>query len=184
MRFESRTVDAPAGTERIGAIACWAFGIAWAIWGLTGIAGGPARIVVGIVALALAGATAVVVFRGDGSSRPRRLPADWQRRYNLLVLAEFVVIFLASLALGRTGHAELIPMAICLIVGLHFLPLAGLFDMPTYRWTAIALCLVAFAGAGLITVTGADAVRAVVGFGAAVVLWASAAIPSHYPSRG
>lgn len=174
MRFESQTVEAPEGTERIGAIACWAFGIAWAIWGITGLSGGAVLAGVAVIAVALAGLSAVTAFRAGATSRPRRLPADWQRRYNLLVLAEFVIIFLASLALGRTGHAELIPAAICLVVGIHFFPLASIFDMPPYRWTAIALCVVAAIGAGLLGVTGAATGRAVVGLGAAAVLWVSA----------
>lgn len=176
MRLESTTVEAPEGTERIGAIACWAFGIAWAIWGLTGVAGGATLAVVAIVALALAAGAGVIALRSGGSSRPRRLPENWQRRYNMLVLAQFGIIFLASLTLGRAGYPELIPAAICLIVGLHFFPLAGIFDMAPYRWTAIALCVVAIIGAGLSVVTGAAPVRAVVGFGAAAVLWATAVL--------
>ena len=169
------TVDAPAGTERIGAIACWGFGIAWAIWGVTGVSGGLPLAVAGLVTLVLGIFTATIAFRSGGSPRARRLPADWQRRYNLLVLAEFVAIFLVSLALGRSGNPEAIPVAICLLVGLHFFPLTGIFDMTPYRWTAIALCLVAVIGGGLLGVTTAATARAVVGLGAASVLWTTAA---------
>jgi hypothetical protein len=172
--FDPATVEAPRGTERIGAIACWAFGIAWAIWGITGLPSGTVLVVLGAIVVALAVVTAANAFRAGESRRPRRLPRDWQRRYNLLLLAEFGFIFLASLALGRVGHPELIPAAICLIVGLHFFPLAGLFDMAPYRWTAIALCVVAIGGGGLLGVTGAATVRAIVGLGAAAVPWGSA----------
>ncbi len=172
MTDESRTVEAPEGTERIGAIACWAFGVAWAIWGLTGVSAGFA-LAAAIVAV-LAVAVAVTVFRGGDGRRPRRLPRDWQRRYNLLVVAQFVLIFLASLGLGMVGVPELIPPAICLIVGIHFIPLAGIFDMPAYRVTALGLCGVAVIGGALLAPTGAATVRAVVGLGAALVLWAAA----------
>lgn len=174
MALSPGTVEAPAGTERIGAIACWGFGVAWAIWGLTGISGRVALVIAVVVSIVLAAATAAVAFRASESPAKRRLPADWKRRYHLLVLAQFVTIFLASLTLGRMGYPEAIPVAICLIVGIHFVPLAGIFDIEPYRGTAIALCAVAVTGGGLLAVTGAAAVRAVVGLGAAIVLWASA----------
>lgn len=174
MASSPRTVEAPAGTERIGAIACWGFGVAWAIWGLTGISGSAALAILGVVAIVLAALTAAVACRASESPAKRRLPAGWKRRYHLLVLAQFVSIFLASLTLGRMGYPEAIPVAICLIVGIHFFPLAGIFDIEPYRLTAIALCAVAVTGGGLLAITGAATVRAVVGLGAAAVLWASA----------
>ena len=186
MAFEPRTVEAPAGTERIGAIACWAFGVAWAIWGISGLEAGVTLAIVTIVALALAVIAGVIAFRrgGDRDDRqPKQLPANWQRRYNLRVAAEFVIIFLTSLALGRAGYPELIPVAVCLIVGVHFFPLAGIFDMAPYRWTAIALCIVAIAGGGLLAVISSTNVRATVGLAAAAVLWASAVRVSPWSAR-
>jgi hypothetical protein len=97
----------------------------------------------------------------------------WQRRYNLLVLAEVVAIALVAATLGRLERPELIPMAICLIVGLHFLPLGSMFDMPAYRWTAAGLTTVALAGVALVPLEGADTARAGVGIAAALVLWAT-----------
>jgi hypothetical protein len=105
----------------------------------------------------------------------RRLPADWQRRYNLLMLAELVIIFLASLTLGLIGYPE----AIYRIVGIHVFPFTSSFDIKPYRRTAIALCAVAVTGGGQLAVTGAASVRVIVGLGAAAVLWASAVWPSQ-----
>ena len=175
MAFSTDTVEAPTGTERIGAIACWGFGIAWAIWGLSGLSSASLA-VAGVLSLALAAVTGVAAFRSRVNVVARRLRSDWQRRYNLLVLAEFVAIFLASFAFGRAGYPEAIPVAMCLIVGLHFFPLAGIFDMAAYRWTAIGLCLVAAVGCASLAVTGSTIVRAVVGLGAAAVLWATVAM--------
>jgi hypothetical protein len=110
------------------------------------------------------------------------LPRNWQRRYNLLLLAEFALIFLSSLALRRTGHPELIPPVFCLIVGLNFFPLAGIFDMKPYRWTAIALCVIAIIGFALLGPIGPAKVRVVVGPGAAT-LWASAIGVAQRPAH-
>lgn len=72
-------------------------------------------------------------------------------------------------------HAELIPALVCLVVGVHFFPLARLFDVPRYRLTGSALVIVA--AATLITMLPLDLSaatgRAAASFGAALVLWAT-----------
>ena len=45
------------------------------------------------------------------------------------------LIALVSVLLGRSGLSDWIPVAVGLIVGLHFLPLACVFEMPVYYWT-------------------------------------------------
>jgi hypothetical protein len=57
----------------------------------------------------------------------------------------------------------------------HFLPLARLVGLERFRSTAGALLVVAVPGAGVSVISDDEAARALVGFGAAVVLWASAA---------
>ena len=174
--MESRTETAPQGSDRFGAIVGWGFGVAWAAWGVSGVADSTARLVAIVVAAGLGIAALFVVLRGDlrGVQRPRQMPADWRRRYNLLILVEVVAIFLASFALGRAGLPGLIPVAVCLIVGVHFYPLAGVFDLKAYRWTAVGLCAVGVTGAALFAVVSAGTVRAAVGFSAAIVLWGTA----------
>lgn len=44
-------------------------------------------------------------------------------------------IALVSVLLGRSSHGDWIPLAVGLIVGVHFLPLAYIFEMPVYYWT-------------------------------------------------
>jgi hypothetical protein len=87
------------------------------------------------------------------------------------MLAEFVIIFLASLTIGLIGYPE----AINRIVGIHVFPFTSSFDIKPYRRTAIALCAVAVTGGRLLAV----AVRAIVELGAAAVLWASAVCASQ-----
>jgi undecaprenyl pyrophosphate phosphatase UppP len=168
----TRTEAAPQGSERLGAIMSWGFGVAWAAWGISGIADSTVQLGAIVVAVVLAIATLTAVLRGGPTTAEgRQLHHDWRRNYNMLVLAEVVAIFLASAALGSAELPELIPVAICMIVGVHFFPLAGVFNIATYRWTAIGLCAVAVAGAALYAAVSGGTVRAVVGLGASLVLW-------------
>jgi hypothetical protein len=45
------------------------------------------------------------------------------------------LIALVSTLLGRWRLGDWIPVAVALIVGVHFLPLASVFEMPLYYWT-------------------------------------------------
>lgn len=68
------------------------------------------------------------------------------------------------------------------IVGLHFFPLARLYDQWQYRWTASLLTVVAVVGILLVVAGFAnETVRIVVGLGCAVVLWTSS---YHLALRG
>ncbi|MFF7443361.1 DUF7010 family protein [Streptomyces sp. NPDC008122] len=90
----------------------------------------------------------------------------------LVDAAEPVAVFAVIAASNASGRPELIPVGICLVVGLHFFPLARLFDQRRYRWAAILLTAVALAGLAVLAAgAGSETVRAVVGLGAALVLW-------------
>lgn len=72
--------------------------------------------------------------------------------------------------------SELVPPVVCLIVGLHFFPLARLFDQPQHTWTATGLCLAAGAGLVILAVgAGPEASRVVIGLVAAGTLWVTSA---------
>ena len=45
------------------------------------------------------------------------------------------LIALSSVLLARSGLGDWIPVAVGLIVGVHFLPLAHVFEVPLYYWT-------------------------------------------------
>ena len=63
------------------------------------------------------------------------------RRFGVIVIGEFAAIVVAVLLLGIFKHPEYIASVICLIVGLHFLPLASLFGVRIYILLGIALSL-------------------------------------------
>jgi hypothetical protein len=110
----------------------------------------------------------------DAPERPRHQPEGWYRRVGLINLAQFGVIALVVLVFINLGAPQFVPPLVCLIVGLHFIPLARSFDQPQYVWTAAGLCLAAVVGLiVLATGLGAELSRVLVGLMAAVTLWAT-----------
>ena len=86
-------------------------------------------------------------------------------------MAQAATIGVTAAALILGGQPTLVPPAVCLVVGLHFLPLARLFDQPEFRWTGSGLCLVALVSGALHLWGSASVAVVAAGFGAAAVLW-------------
>ncbi|MFE3070062.1 hypothetical protein [Streptomyces sp. NPDC059247] len=187
MTTESTDAECLALTRdlrRRGAIVLAVFALVWAFAGGSGIAAAPVSVAVGIVAAAVTVAAVVLAFRGTAGPVTRlvRLPEKWNRGVGMVNAAEVVAIFAVIAASNASGHPEFIPVGICLVVGVHFFPLARLFDQGQYRWTAVLLTAVAVVGLVVLAAgTSAETIRAVVGLGAAAVLWASS---FHVALRG
>jgi len=99
------------------------------------------------------------------------------RRFGLIVASEWIGLGLAAGVAGGTGHAWAIPVLICAGVGVHFFPLAGLFHVPLYNATGVALCVIAVATIVLAPVTGTAALWTTLpGIGAALALYATCAV--------
>lgn len=172
------------GVRRRGVLILAGFAIIWAMAGSTGVSDPTSSRALFAAAVALAVLAVVPALRPGwlpAASRQRRLADDWHRRYARVVVAEAAGIGVAAAVCLGVGAPSATPAAICLVVGVHFLPLAPVFDQPQYRWTAAGL--VAVAAAGLVAITAADAATAIaiVGFGAAAVLCATAL---HVATRG
>lgn len=113
------------------------------------------------------------------TDRRRHLPPRWRRGVGLVNGIQTVAIVATVAGLVAAGAPQFVMPVVCLIVGVHFLPLRRLFDQPQYRWTGVALIVVAVAGLGGL---GDPALsRGIVGLGAAATLWATAA---HLAVRG
>ena len=126
----------------IGTLVMTGFGIWWVFAAMSSISGVALwiYIAVAIVPATLAG---FAIFR---LCRLRDLPGDpsptaekMARNFRIVLIAEVLVIVLAIVALGRSGHPDFITVAIALIVGLHFLPLAAIFRVPLYYTTGIVM---------------------------------------------
>ncbi|MEU7034639.1 hypothetical protein ABZ958_13250 [Streptomyces sp. NPDC046237] len=170
--------------RRRGAIVLAVFALVWALAGGSGIAAVPVSVAIGVVAACVTVGAVVLAFRGAAGpvTRPVRLPEKWNRGVGLVNMAELVAIFAVIAASNASGHPEFVPVGICLVVGLHFFPLARLFDQGQYTRTAIFLTAVALVGLAFLAAGATpETIRAVVGLGAAVVLWASSL---HVALRG
>ncbi|HEX6123686.1 MAG TPA: hypothetical protein VFY89_11025, partial [Ktedonobacterales bacterium] len=101
-------------------------------------------------------------------------------QFAVVFTVEIVAIALAVWLLIRTGHTALIAPVVAVIVGLHFLPLAALFQAPAYYITGIAMSLLAVVCIVAVVVgahpgeTPARLWSSVVGLGSAAILWATA----------
>ncbi len=104
---------------------------------------------------------------------PARNRAVWSG-FGLVFTAEMALIFLARFLLVRSGTDELILPVIALIVGLHFLPLARIFEFWLFSITGLSLCGIALLAlaAGLSAPSPIpDGWLLFVAAGAALVLW-------------
>ncbi|MFE4589979.1 hypothetical protein [Streptomyces laurentii] len=182
---DAECLDLTRTLRRRGAAVFSVFAVVWALAGASGVASALAPTLVGAaVAVAVTAAVLVVAFRGTAGpvTRPVRLPERWQRGIGLVNGIQLVVIFAVIAASNASGHPAFIPVGICLVVGLHFFPLARLYDQRQYTATAALLTALAVVGFGLLLAgMAAESVRAVVGLGAALVLWGSAL---HVGTRG
>lgn len=153
------------------------FGFVWAMAGAS--VAGQASLAVMVAAAVVSVAVAVLGHRYGGDragARQRSLPQGWGRSVGLVNVAQIVGIATAAFGLSKTGLAPLIPPVVCLIVGLHFIPLARLYDQPQYRWTAALVSTVSLVGFGAwLWGAGTETVLGVVGLPTAAILWGSAA---------
>jgi hypothetical protein len=130
----------------------------------------------------------VVAVRATGQ-RTAMAEREIRLRYNVIVGVEFLLIGVGVGVLGHTGSTRWIPVWVCAVVGVHFLPLArvfpGLFLVPLAwalgagRWAPVAVALSALV-LGLApltspsTVTGPGAGLCLVAAAVATLLAASA----------
>jgi hypothetical protein len=143
-------------------------------------------------ALALGSAGALVVavlgairaIRGPRTQGAMGDPAA-RRRYGTVVGVEFALAAFGAGALGAAGVGPYIPVLICAVVGLHFFPLAPVFQDPALRWLGAAITAVAAAAllVGVFTgvppshVTGAGAGLALLAFSISALVGPRAAAP-------
>ena len=108
--------------------------VTWKKW--LGIGGG--------VSLALAAAGGILAWQhwSDGSalSEPGAM-----RRYGIILGIELAAAALGAAVLGLRGHRELIAPWVCLVVGAHFIPLAGPLQSPILYPLAVVMVLIAVA---------------------------------------
>jgi hypothetical protein len=161
------------------------FGGLWALTGTSFLQGAfriGTYIFIGLVTLIFFG-VGVMLLRSARSLSPAVVPEDvaGSRRsgiwFGMVVGGEVLLVVLAGNLLSLFGATSLIIPVVALIVGIHFLPLAGLFHVRVYYLTGVLLCLLALIAlvALLLGIQIAGPSPAnwsyFVGMGAALVLW-------------
>lgn len=91
--------------------------------------------------------------------------------FGIIFTAEGLFIGLAAVILNHLGLSGWIPLAAAALVGLHFLPLARLFEVSLYYWTG-TISVLAMVACSFIPDSGARQLSA--GLVMAAILWLSA----------
>lgn len=138
--------EAPARTLANAVIVEAFFAFAWFGWGQAGPPFAVSVVLgVGAVLSALVAAGGIrAAWRLRDQPSPLSGPAAG-RRYGIIVGTEFGLAGVGAAILGVSGHAEFIPAWVCLVVGVHFVPLSRVFPGIGMVAMAIALSLVAVA---------------------------------------
>ena len=147
----------------IVALADWAARPNWAI---------PAAIVATIILLAMS-ASRILATRGIESQDDPVAEAQGKRAgmwFGIIFGVEGGLIFLCSMVLAHERLELWIPVGIALIVGLHFIPLARVFEVPLYYGTG-ALCVLGVLACVFIGDSGLRLL--LTGLTMATVLWGS-----------
>ncbi|WNM37227.1 hypothetical protein RMN56_18810 [Micromonospora halotolerans] len=152
-------------------------GVFAAVWFSVPKADPPLRslLVVGsVVALVAAAVGAALVVRaGRRPAGERDRSAD--RRYGLIVVAEFAVALIGGLLLAAAGLGGYVPVLIGAVVGVHFVPLAPVLRDRLLVPLGVAVTLVALAGL-VVGLVSAVAAGLVVGTGTGALLLAYAVL--------
>ena len=108
---------------------------------------------------------------GAGASRWRsRRTRAADRRYLLIVVAEFAAAGLGAVLLAAAERSEYIPVLVCAVVGLHFFPLVPVLRDPLLRPLGSAMCVRGRGGARRPRSARRSSAGLVVGTGAGLLL--------------
>ncbi|MFI9050083.1 hypothetical protein [Streptomyces sp. NPDC053427] len=151
------------------------FGLGWWLLGTSAFGGWvrPVAVVAGCAAtIGLMLAARHFLPASEGAP----FPADRRRRFQQINGLQWLLIIVIGVVCGRAGVPVLIPPLVAVVVGLHFLPLAAVFEQPRLRIPAALLSVAGAAGMTVWAMNGPDeTVRLVVGLLSALSLWGMAA---------
>lgn len=152
-------------------------GVFAAVWFSVPKADPPLRslLVVGSVGALLAAAVGAVLVARAGRRPAGERDRAADRRYGLVVAAEVAVGLTGALLLAAAGLTGYLPVLVCAVVGVHFVPLAPVLNDRLLVPLGVAVTLVALAGLVVDLVSGVSA-GLVVGTGAGAVLLAYAVL--------
>ncbi|WP_245645132.1 DUF7010 family protein [Peribacillus loiseleuriae] len=161
------------------------FGTLWAYTGIMGLQGwGVPLLLVAAVTIGIAlfiGGVSLIRASRELTNQVSKTDLRRGKRtrfwFNIIFAAEGLAIAITIVVCNATCHSELIPPVIAIIVGVHFLPLAPLFQVRLYYFTGALLCLLAIITLLVVPAKVTlgehqiNAFMSVVGFGSALILW-------------
>jgi hypothetical protein len=157
-----------------GAVFMTAFGLAWMVWSIW-LLKFPARLSIALYLAAIVIAAGLFAEEVPLLHEPSTAAAqihwhDLRSRFLLINFVQYIAIAGAIAICLRWRRRDLMPIAISLIIGLHFIPLAGLFGFPPYY--AVAAGVLALDLSALFLKSPAREVTCCLGTGC--ILWLSA----------
>ena len=131
---------------------CSVFGCIWILVGTGLIDVGQAHlfwdVTVGLGVLMIAASILFVVRPGENSSRRQ----DWAgvvKRLRIVNAVQWSAIFITILILNLSHHTTILPWAISIIVGIHFLPLGYILRLPSYKVLGVSIIILDLAALAL-----------------------------------
>lgn len=105
--------------------------------------------------------------------------ADNLKRFNQAVTYQWLGIGAVILLLVIFKLTQFIPYSIMAVVGLHFIPMAKIFDVKLYYATTVAICLVALGGVALALLYPSELPHPVPFLATALILVTTAAMQAY-----
>ncbi|MER7896900.1 hypothetical protein ABTX62_12460 [Streptomyces sp. NPDC096046] len=147
------------------------FGLGWWLLGSSAFDGLMRQVLVAVGCAVMVGLM-LAARRFLPSSAGGPFPVGRRRRFNQINGLQWLLIIAVAAVCRHVGVPMLIPPLIAVVVGLHFLPLAAVFEQPQLRIPAALLIASGAAGITVWLTNGPDeTVRLVVGPTSALSLW-------------
>lgn len=127
-----------------GGLICALFGSAWMYWAVA-FSGHPTPIWFSAVSLPAITLTIWAILRILAFRHLLSSAADlqhWRTSRKFLWIdsvVEWVLVGVGTFLLSRIGRYDLIPQLFGLIIGLHFFPIAKVFQLPRYYWVGATM---------------------------------------------
>jgi len=160
------------------ALICASFGSGWMYWAVV-FSGSQSPVWFSIVTVPAVALTLWAILRVRAFRRLASSPAElahWARFRKFFWIdfgVEWGLGSVTAFVLAFVGRSDLIPQALGVIIGLHFLPLAKIFAAQLYYWTG---ALMAIAAIGSFIIPRSD-VRSIAGCTAiGLILWVTALV--------
>ncbi|QQK76951.1 hypothetical protein HUG15_16145 [Salicibibacter cibarius] len=162
------------------------FGTVWANVGIGGLQASASiwLLILAVVIGAVLFFSGMALIRGSRnlSNTNARRSKNVDKWFNIIFVTEFALIIFAAIVCNAIGHFDLFFPIMAIIVGVHFLPLAYLFQVRIYYMTGTLLCLLAIGTVLFVPLEvslGQHQINtwwSLVGFGSMLILWITSVV--------